>query len=81
MKSVNLSELNEQELIQEAKKQKNIIITLGCLIGLMTIAYSDDFYHQGFRSSMLLPICFIPILISKQKKYKAVQNEIQSRKA
>ncbi len=81
MKSVNLSELSEQELLKEAKKQKNYIVVLWVIIGFMVIASVYNTYYQGFKFSMFAPLCFVPILMSIREQQKATQNEIQSRKA
>jgi hypothetical protein len=81
MKSVNLSELSEQELLKEAKKKKNLIIALWFLIGFMVVSALYKIYYQGFHISIFTPLCFVPILLSMQKAHKDIQNEIQLRKA
>jgi hypothetical protein len=81
MESVNLSELSEQDLMKKSKNQKNLIMALKVLIGFMVASALYKIYHKGFHISILTPLCFVPILISTQKAYKDVQNEVQSRKA
>ena len=84
MESVNLSELSGEALMAEAKKQKRHILILWVIIGFMVIASIYKTYYQGFSISsisILAPLCFVPSLTSIQKRYKDVQNEIQSRES
>jgi hypothetical protein len=79
MKSVNLSELTDQELMEEAKKRKNSQKTFRFLIGLMVGAAIFSTITKGFSTSTCLPVFFVPIFLSIEKNYKDVQAEIQSR--
>jgi uncharacterized membrane protein len=82
MESVNLSELSDEALMAEAKKQKRHILILWVIIGFMVIASIYKTYCKGFSISsisILTPLCFVPSLISIEKRKKDVQKEIQSR--
>jgi hypothetical protein len=79
MKLENLTELTEQELIQEATKQKSRVNILRGIIGLMIIISIYNTFHKGFSISTITPICFLPLLISIGKQHKALQMELQSR--
>jgi hypothetical protein len=80
MKSANLPEMNEKELLQEEKKQKSILKVLRVSIGFMIVASIYNTFYNGFKISTITPLCFVPIFMSIEKRYKDVQKEIQSRK-
>jgi hypothetical protein len=80
MKSKNPSELSNDELMQEEKKQKSRIRVLQIIISLMLGIQLYNTIKNGFSISTLTPLCFIPLLISIQNSYKDVQKEMQSRK-
>jgi hypothetical protein len=81
MKLENLVELTEQELMQEATKQKSRVNAFRVIIGLMFVASIYSTFRKGFSTSLVLPICFLPLLISIEKQNKALQMEIQSRQS
>ena len=81
MKPVNLSELSEQELLQKGKKLKSWLNGLWVVIGLMIVASIYNTFHLGFRISTITPLCFAPIFMNIDKRYKDVQKEIQSLKS
>ncbi len=81
MKPVNLSELTDQELMEEEKKQKKDVIALRIAMGLvMGIAFWSA-THKGSFLISCLPLFVFPFFIEAEKNYKAVQSEIQSRKS
>lgn len=67
MKQRNLSELTDQELLQEAKKVKSTSITNGLLIGFLVgiVFYSIVKNSLGFFT--LIPLFFAYKLINKSK--------------
>ena len=81
MKSVNLSELSDQELMEEEKKRKKLLYFFRVIIGLLVITQIYNTINKGFSISILTPLCFVPILISTDKTYKAIQEKIEFRKS
>jgi hypothetical protein len=81
MESKNLTELTEEELMKEAKKRKDALKGFRFVIGLLIGATIFSIVVKGFSTSTLLPVCFLPILLSIQKKHKEVLAEIESRKS
>lgn len=80
MKSVNLSELSDQELMEEEKKRKNGAIAFRIIIGLlMGIAFYSA-THKGSFLISCLPLFFMALFVKSENDYKAVKTEIQSRK-
>lgn len=81
MKPQKLTQLTEQELVQEQQKAKKIIyphcILIGMLIG--TVIYIT--IKKGFVFFTFFPLFFIPILVYLLLNYKAVQKEIMNRKS
>lgn len=80
MKSVNLTELSNQELLQEAQKQKNGVMAFRILMVLMTCAAVWNATHKGSFIISCLPLFFMPIFVKLENNYKALQTEIQNRK-
>ena len=70
MKQRNLSELTDQELLQEAKKVKSALITDALLIGFLVgvIFYSIIKNTWGFLT--LIPLFLVYKLINKPKHNK-----------
>ncbi len=68
MKQKELSELTDQELLQEAKKMKSTPITNAVLIGFMLgiVIYSIAVNSLGFFT--LIPLFFAYKLINNSKK-------------
>jgi hypothetical protein len=81
MKPVNLSELTEQELMQEEKKQKKDVITFRVIIGLLVGVAVYNATHKGSFIISCLPIFCLTFFIEAENNYKAVQSEIESRKS
>jgi cell division septal protein FtsQ len=80
MESKKLTELTEEELKKKEKKKKEELKALRFAIGVLIGAAIISAVVNGFGTSTILPICFIPIIFSMRKKLKEVEVEIESRK-
>jgi hypothetical protein len=82
MTSENLTQLTEQELRKEEKNLKSRLTIFRVLTGFAVVALIYDTVKKGFSGSAAIPLlAFGAYLMQIEKKYKAVQMEIQSRKA
>ena len=81
MKSVNLSELSDKELLQEEKKQKQSLRLFGVFIILMMGVAVWSATHKGSILLSFLPLLLIPVFGKLDKKHKDLKAEIQSRKS
>ncbi len=81
MNQKELSELTDQELLEEAKKLKSISITNALFIGfLMSIVfYSIVKNSLGFLT--LIPLYFVYKIVNdpKNKRYKALEQLLKER--
>lgn len=79
MNPKELSELPDQELIEEAKKIKPSPIIdaffIGFLVGI--IIYSVVANSWGFLT--LIPLLMVYGLLKKSKRYEALKNELKDR--
>ena len=80
MKSVNLSELNDEELLAKEKQQKSTRNLFRIVVGLLFVIQIYLIVKNGFTLSIVTPLGFIPLLIIMEKNYNDLQKEIQSRK-
>ncbi len=80
MTQKELSELTDQELLDEAKKMKSTSITNAVLIGFMIgiVIYSVVKNSLGFFT--LIPLYFIYKVFNKSKDNKALEELLKERK-
>lgn len=79
MKQKDLTELSDQELLQEQKKTKKDNIAGAFLIGLFIgiAVYSTVTNGLGFFT--FFPLFFAFILFNSKNKMKAIETELKSR--
>ena len=80
MKSVNLSELSNEELLKKEKEQKDKRNLFRIAVGLLFVIQIYLIVKNGFTLSIVTLLCFIPLLVIREKNYNDLQKEIQSRK-
>ena len=80
MKSVNLSELSDEELLAKEKQQKGAQNLLRVVVGLLFVVQIYLIVKNGLTLSIVTPVCFIPLLLIREKNYNDLRKEIQSRK-
>jgi uncharacterized membrane protein YiaA len=81
MTSEKLTQLTEQELMEEEKKEKNSAIA--CRI-ILCLSIGIAIYSATHKGSFLIacsPLFFMSLFGISEKNYKAVKAEIQSRKS
>jgi uncharacterized protein YqhQ len=80
MTEKELSELTDQELLDEAKKMKSTSMTNALLIGIMIgiIIYSVVKNSIGFFT--LIPLFFIFKLVNNSKNNKTLEKLLEERK-
>lgn len=76
-----LTKLTEEELTQEAKKQKNKVYSFRFMMGIMVGIAVWNATHKGSFVTSCLPLFFLGLFASIEKDYKAVKTEIQTRKS
>jgi uncharacterized membrane protein len=81
MTSENLKKLTEQELMEEEKKQKDGVITLRVITGLLMVVAIYNATHKGSLMISCLPLFILTFFLQAEENYKALQSEIQSRKS
>lgn len=81
MKHNELSELTDQELLEEAKKLKSFSITNAFLIGFLVGIVIFSLIKSTFGFLMLIPLYFIHKLINdpKAKRSKALNELLKER--
>lgn len=67
MKGKNLSELTDQELLQEAKKMKSTSLTNAVLIGFLVGIVFYSIMKNSFGFLTLIPLFFAYKLINRSK--------------
>jgi hypothetical protein len=67
MKQKKLTELTDQELLQEAKKMKSTSITNGFLIGFLIGIVFYSIVKNGLGLFTLIPLFFVYKLINNSK--------------
>ncbi|GJM34554.1 MAG: hypothetical protein DHS20C18_35550 [Saprospiraceae bacterium] len=77
MKKKELSELTDQEPLDEAKKKKSTAITNAFLIGLMigVVVWSVVKNNVGFFT--LIPLFFVYKLLNNSKNDKALEDDLK----
>ena len=80
MKQKELSELSDQELLDEAKEMKSTSIMNALLIGIMIgiVVYSSVKNSIGFFT--LIPLFFAYKLVKNSKNNKPLKKELKTRK-
>lgn len=80
MKQKELSELSDQELLDEAKEMKSTSIMNALLIGIMIgiVVYSSVKNSIGFFT--LIPLFFAYKLVKNSKNNKPLKKEFKTRK-
>jgi ABC-type phosphate transport system permease subunit len=80
MTEKELSELTDQELLDEAKKMKSTSMTSALLIGIMIgiIIYSIVKNSIGFFT--LIPLFFVFKLVNNSKNNKTLEKILEERK-
>ena len=75
----NLTELSDEELLQELKKakQQRIIITIGMGFSVGIAIYNATHYGSLILTIILL---IVPFQLSKYSNYESVKKEMESRK-
>jgi hypothetical protein len=82
MTSENLTQLTEQELRKEEKNLKSGLILFRFIIGSLIVALIYGIFKNDISGGDAIPLFLLgPYLMQIEKKYKAVQMEMQSRKA
>ncbi len=79
MKQMNLSDLTDKELLQEAKRIRSTklydAVIFGVLIGITT--YSS--VVNGFGLLSFLPLIYVPVAIKNKTKNKEVEELLTER--
>jgi hypothetical protein len=81
MESKKLTELTEQELIEEEKKEKVSQRNYAFIIGLLFGIAVYSIVRNGFGFLPILLFIFALNFISKSKRYQEVKKEIEARKS
>jgi len=79
MKQKEVSELTDQELLDEAKKIKSNSITFAVLIGIMIGIAIYSTLKKGFGFFTLFPLFFILLASNNRARKKAVENQLKDR--
>jgi hypothetical protein len=79
MKNVDLTQLSNEELLQEQKKRKPNFIVISVVICTMIIMAILNTIASGIGVFTFFPIIFLPIAINHWKNYKSISNELKSR--
>ena len=81
MENKELSELTDQELLQEAKKLRSFSVTNGLLIGFLIGIVVYSIIKHSFGLLMLIPLYFIYKMINdpKNKRVKELETLLKDR--
>lgn len=79
MKEKELTDLTEEELLQEQKKMKSNNTINGFLIGIMMGIAVYSTVKNGLGFFTFFPLVFGFIAFSNRKKIKALEEELKSR--
>lgn len=80
MNQNKLTTLSDNELLEEQKKLNSNTTANNVLIGLFVGIAIYSTFNKGFGFFTIFPLFFAFILFNKNKKIKAIENEIQARK-
>jgi lauroyl/myristoyl acyltransferase len=81
MEPTDLTELSDQELLEEAKKQKQKVIVFRVFICVWMVAAIYNATHKGSVLVAFVPLIFIPIFGKVENDYKAIKSEMASRQS
>lgn len=76
MENRELSQLTDQELLEEAKKMKSFSITNAFLIGFLIGIVLYSVIKSTFGFLMLIPLYFVHKMINDPKNKKAKELEV-----
>jgi hypothetical protein len=79
MKIEELAALNDEQLLEEAKKAKKNFTVFCFFVGLLAGVAIFSFLRKGFTVSTILPIIFIGIFAKNGKDYKDIKNLLKER--
>jgi len=79
MKQKELTDLTEEELLQEQKKMKSNNTVNGFLIGILIGIAVYSTVKNGLGFFTFFPLFFGFIAFNNRKKMKALKNELKSR--
>lgn len=68
MKQINLAELTDEELLQEAKKIKSTTIYDALFIGVLVGIAVYSSVKNGFGLLSFIPLVYLPIAVKNKKK-------------
>jgi hypothetical protein len=80
MKQKEVTELTDQELLQEAKKMKPYALYDAVLIGALVGIALYSAVKNGFGFLTFLPLIYVPIAAKNKAKHKEVQKLLKERK-
>lgn len=79
MNQKELSELTDQELLQEAKKMKSATLINAILIGVAIGIVIYSFLKNGFGFFALIPLAFAFKMFNNSKDNKALEQILKER--
>jgi len=81
MENKELSQLTDQELLDEAKKLKSFSITNAFFIGLLLGIVFYSIFKSTFGFLMLIPLYFVHKMMNdpKNKRYKELEELLKQR--
>lgn len=74
-----LSELSDEELVQEFKKRKTMSHLYIVIIVLMMAFSVYNATRKGAMIFSIMPLIFMPIFVTIQKNYNAAKAEMKAR--
>ena len=78
MEQRKLTELNDQELLQELKKLKTNKVINATLIGLLFGVFVYSAVKNGFTFFTFFPLFFVFVLVNSGKKKTEFENELKN---
>lgn len=81
MNQKELSELTDQELLDEAKKLKSFSFTNALIIGFLMGIVFYSFTNNTWGLLTLIPLYFVYKIVNdpKNKRYKAIEKNLKER--
>jgi hypothetical protein len=81
MKLEKLKNLTDDQLIQEEKKQKDVLKIYVFAVGLQMCFAIYSFFKNGFSFFLIVPFIFLLAFSAIKEESQAIQKEIESRKS